>query len=183
MERRAHDRRADDGSAFEGALEVGDGQVREARPERDVGLVGVLRLEAGEPADGRRDVAGLALEESLAVERRAVEAPRRKSILGHGMGGSQPSGASSKPSNEKAGATMQPASAQTPSGRAACHAPAGTTACGCSPSTTSPPSRTVVTAGSPSAQMRSSSGSPADHCQTSAASTRCQCDASSAASR
>ncbi len=105
-------------------------EVVQARPERDVGLVGVLRLEAREAADGRGDPARLPLEESLALERRAVELSRRESILGHGMDGSQPSGASSKPSNEKAGATMHPTSVHAPSGRAACHAPAGTTACG-----------------------------------------------------
>ena len=41
--------------------------------------------------------------------------------------GSQPGGASSKPSNRNAGATMHPTSVQPPSGRALCHAPAGTT--------------------------------------------------------
>ena len=50
----AHHRRADDGSPFERVLEIRDGRSSQARPERDVGLVGVLRLEAGEPADGRR---------------------------------------------------------------------------------------------------------------------------------
>ena len=55
------------------------------------------------------------------IERRAVHRP---------TGGAQSAGASSKPANANAGATMQPTSAHAPSGRAACQAPAGTTACG-----------------------------------------------------
>ena len=53
--------------------------------------------------------------------------------------GCQPGGASSKPSNSKAGATVQPTRVQAPSGRALCQAPTGTTTCGHAPSPT--PSR------------------------------------------
>ena len=44
--------------------------------------------------------------------------------------GDQPAGASSKPSKEKPGATVQPTSVQSPRDSAACQARAGTVTCG-----------------------------------------------------
>ena len=73
-----------------------------------------------------------ALQQPLPFTRRSVQLPQRqaaRSTHASGPGGSQPSGASSKPSNSKAGLTMQPTSVHDPSGRAACQAPAGTTIC------------------------------------------------------
>ena len=55
--------------------------------------------------------------------------------------GRQPGGASSKPSNRKPGATVQPTSVQAPRLVAVCHQPAGTTNCGRSPRARSGPRR------------------------------------------
>jgi hypothetical protein len=56
-------------------------------------------------------------------------------------GGIQPGGASSKPENSNAGATVQPTSVQAPNERADCHTPLGTVACNASPVAISGPSR------------------------------------------
>ena len=53
----------------------------------------------------------------------------RSPAAGRGVG-RQPGGASSKPSNRKPGATVQPTSVQAPRLVAVCHQPAGTTSCG-----------------------------------------------------
>ena len=130
MERSAHHGRLDDGPLLECALEIGDGEARESRPQRDIWRIRVLRLEPGEPADRGRGVLGGAFEERLAQQCRSVELTGGQ-LDGYGTahpsGGSQSVGASSKPANSKAGVTMHPTSVQRPRGRAACHAPAGTT--------------------------------------------------------
>ena len=84
------------------------------------------------------------------------------------VSGRHPSGASSKPENWNAGATVHPSSAYAPSGSAACQRFAGTTACATCPRANDTPS-TVVRTDSSGSAMYSASGSP-----TSKASTRCQ---------
>ncbi len=61
--------------------------------------------------------------------------------------GDQPAGASSKPSKEKPGATVQPTSVQSPRHSAACQARAGTVTCGASPAWISAPSRMISSFG------------------------------------
>ena len=69
-----------------------------------------------------------------------------------------PAGASSKPANSKAGATVQPVRVHAPRDTALCQQPAGTTICGSAPSPV--PSSRSVTAW-PSEDSESRSGAPA----------------------
>ena len=73
--------------------------------------------------------------------------------------GDQPFGASSKPSKEKPGATVQPTSVQSPKDSAACQARAGTVTCGTSSAWMSAPSR-MISSLAPST-ISSLSGAPA----------------------
>src|SRR5450830_493683 len=71
--------------------------------------------------------------------------PGHDDLMGHRVyrPGDQPAGASSKPSNVKPGATVQPVSVQSPRLSAACQARAGTVTCGTSPAARSAPSRMI----------------------------------------
>ena len=147
--------------------------------DRRLGGTGVLGPEAFDavpvprPADGLRVAVG---------DARGLTHGSAPSCLR--LSGSQPGGASSKPSKSNAGATMQPTSVQAravgpPATRRPGRRPAGS-----SPATTS--DAESVDRGrrlARRAQTETSMGSPAENCQISSASTRCQCDRSPAASR
>ncbi|HEX2469213.1 MAG TPA: hypothetical protein VHK05_01385 [Candidatus Limnocylindrales bacterium] len=70
---RAHDRRLDDRSLVKRGLQVVDRVAGAARPQRDVGRVGMLCLEPGEPADDLRDRPTMAVEQALAGQGRPVQ--------------------------------------------------------------------------------------------------------------
>ncbi len=82
VDRRAHQRGADDRAPFEQGGEVGAAKIAQACPEADVGWVGDLGLQAGQARDCRLGGEGGAVEQQLAGEGRAAQFAAGQDALG-----------------------------------------------------------------------------------------------------
>jgi len=88
VQRRPHGGRADDAPVVDRLVELLAAEVVQARPQCEKRWLRLLRLQAAELLDGACHVGGLALEEHLARERRAVELPQGERVHGvHGGAG------------------------------------------------------------------------------------------------
>ena len=76
VQRPAHERDPHDEAALDEAGEVVGMEVLEARPQPEVGAVGVLRLQPDEVLERVAHAQGLTTQQQLAFEERTVERPR-----------------------------------------------------------------------------------------------------------
>ena len=82
MDRAAHERRLNDGSALQGLREIVPSEAVEARPQPDVGVRRVLVLDTADSLERARDLQTGALEEELSCEQRSVQLTLREGSLG-----------------------------------------------------------------------------------------------------
>lgn len=73
MERDPKELRLDDRALLERVGELFFAEVREPRPERDIGRQRILSLQCTEPLDGLLDAQPAALEQQLPLQQRAIE--------------------------------------------------------------------------------------------------------------
>jgi hypothetical protein len=78
----AHQRSLHHRAALERAIEVGEGEPYEARPQTDVGRRRVLGLDATDAFERTKDRQRRALEQKLPRQERAVQLPRRELLMG-----------------------------------------------------------------------------------------------------